>query len=120
MPIYEKTGGVAPVYDTVVCGGGPSGWIAAISAAREGEKVALIERFGFFGGAATANFVVPISGFYKNGQRVIGGIAWEFIEKLLEEKAALIELPKGHISVNTEYYKLIAQRMVLASGVHVY
>ena len=29
MPIYEKTGGVAPVYDTVVCGGGPSGWIAA-------------------------------------------------------------------------------------------
>ena len=120
MPIYEKTGGVAPVYDTVVCGGGPSGWIAAISAAREGEKVALIERFGFFGGAATANFVVPISGFYKNGRRVIGGIAWEFIEKLLEEKAALIELPKGHISVNTEYYKLIAQRMVLASGVHVY
>ena len=63
MPIYEKTGGVVPVYDTVVCGGGPSGWIAAISAAREGEKVALIERFGFFGGAATANIVVPISGF---------------------------------------------------------
>lgn len=110
----------AVIYDTVVCGGGPSGWVAAISAAREGEKVALIERLGFFGGAATANFVVPISGFYKNAQRVIGGIAWEFIQKLLEKKAAQIEMPKGHISVDTEFYKLIAQRMVLEAGVHVF
>lgn len=34
--------------------------------------------------------------------------------------AAFAEMPKGHISVDTEYYKLIAQRMVLDSGVVVY
>lgn len=110
----------ALTYDTVICGGGPSGWVAAISAARAGDRVALIERLGFFGGTATANFVVPISGFYKNERRVIGGIAWEFIQNMLQKEAALIEMPKGHISVDTEYYKLIAQHMVLEAGVHVY
>lgn len=107
-------------YDVVVCGGGPAGWIAAIAAAREGQKVALIERLGFLGGAATVNLVVPISGFYKNGERVIGGIPWEFIQEMITANAAQIELPKGHISVDPEYYKLIAQRMVLKAGVDVY
>ncbi len=107
-------------YDTVVCGGGPSGWVAAIASARMGQKTALIERMGFLGGAATANLVVPISGFYKNGERVVGGIAWEFIQRMLEQNAAQIEMPKGHISVDIEYYKLIAQRMVLEAGVDIY
>ena len=34
-------------YDVVVCGGGPSGFIAAIAAARQGAKTALIEKYGF-------------------------------------------------------------------------
>ena len=33
-------------YDTVVCGGGPAGWIAAVSSARAGKKTALIEKYG--------------------------------------------------------------------------
>ena len=52
--------------DVAVCGGGPAGFIAAVCAARTGLNVALIERFGFFGGTATAGLVVPISGFFKN------------------------------------------------------
>ena len=31
-------------YDVVVCGGGPSGFVAAVAAARCGAQVALIER----------------------------------------------------------------------------
>ena len=45
-------------YDVVVCGGGPAGFIAAIAAAREGAKTAIVEQYGFFGGMATAGYVV--------------------------------------------------------------
>lgn len=103
-------------YDTVVCGGGPAGWVAAVSAARNGAKTALIERYGFLGGTATAGLVVPLSGCYFQGNRVVGGITWEFVQKLEELGAAQIELPKGHISFHPEYYKLVAQSMVLESG----
>ena len=99
--------------DIVVCGGGPAGIMAAIRAARSGCSVTIIEHFGFFGGAATACLVVPISGFFKNGERVVGGLPWEFITELITLNAARAEMPKGHISVDPEYYKLVAQRMVL-------
>lgn len=104
-------------YDVVVCGGGPAGWIAAMSAARNGCKTALVERYGFLGGTATAGLVVPLSGCYFQGERVVGGITWEFIQRLKEMGAAQIELPKGHISFHPEYYKLLAETMVLESGI---
>ena len=37
------------MYDVAVVGGGISGCIAAIAAARYGANVILIERYGFFG-----------------------------------------------------------------------
>lgn len=116
----SKTVPVVGEYDVVVCGGGPSGFIAAISAARMGCRTALVERLGFLGGTATAGLVMPISGFYHKGARVIGSIPWEFIRRLEEQGGAIVELPKGHISANIELYKLIAQRMVQEAGVTLY
>lgn len=107
-------------YDTVVCGGGPAGWVAAVSSARAGKKTALVERYGFIGGTATAGYVVPISGFFFNGKRVVGGIAWEFVERLEKLDAAFVEYPKGHVSVNPEYYKLVAREMLQEAGVDLY
>ena len=107
-------------YDTVVCGGGPAGWIAAVSSARSGKKTALIERYGFIGGTATAGYVVPISGFFFKEKRVVGGIAWEFVQKLEKLDAAMVEYPKGHVSVNPEYYKLVARQMLKEAGVDLY
>lgn len=107
-------------YDTVVCGGGPAGWIAAVSSARAGKKTALVERYGFIGGTSTAGYVVPISGFHFNGKRVVGGIAWEFVQELEKLDAALVEYPKGHVSVNPEYYKLVSRRMLDDAGVDLY
>lgn len=107
-------------YDVVVCGGGPAGFIAAIAAARGGAKTALIERYGFLGGMATAGLVAPISVFNYNGRRVIGGIPWEFVERLIEIDGAREEKPLGNITFSPEKYKLIAQRMVLEAGVELY
>ncbi len=104
-------------FDVIVVGGGPAGWVAAVSAARRGCKTALIEKYGFLGGTATAGLVVPLSGCYHNGETVVGGITREFIKELEKVDAAQTELPKGHISFNPEYYKLIAQRTVVESGV---
>ena len=122
MKTLELTKSVPVVgqYDVVVCGGGPAGFVAAISAARAGCRTALVERYGFLGGTATAGLVMPISGFYHKGERVIGSIPWEFIQRLEQLGGAVVELPKGHISANVELYKLIAQRMVLEAGVELY
>lgn len=107
-------------YDVVVCGGGPAGWTAAVAAARDGARTALIERFGFLGGACTAGYVIPISGFFKNGDRKVGGIAWEYIERLSAAGGAQVEYPRGHVSVDIEYCKLAIERMVTEAGVDIY
>lgn len=107
-------------YDVVVCGGGPAGFIAAIAAAREGASVALVEQYGFLGGMATAGIVAPLSVFTYSGDKVIGGIPWEFIERLQSMGGGLIEKPLGNVAFEPELYKLCCQRMVLEAGVHLY
>ena len=107
-------------YDVIVCGGGPAGFIAAIAAARQGAKTALVERYGFLGGMATIGFVNPLSVFTYNGEKVVGGIAWEFIERLQQMGGGLIEHPLGNVAFEPEHYKLMCQRMVLEAGVDLY
>ena len=107
-------------YDVVVCGGGPAGFIAAIAAARDGAKTALIEQYGFLGGMATAGLVAPISVFSYNNELVIGGIPWEFVKRLEKMGGALIEQPLHNIAFDPELYKLCAQRMVMEAGVTLY
>ncbi len=107
-------------YDVLVCGGGSAGWVSAVSSARAGKKTALIERFGFLGGTATAGYVIPLSGCFYNGERVVGGIAWEFVQKMVAKGGALVELPKGHVSFDPEVYKVTAYEMVTEAGVDVY
>lgn len=107
-------------YHTVVCGGGAAGWAAAVASARQGKKTALIEKFSFLGGTATAGLVVPLSGCYHKEKRVVGGICWEFIKEMEKMGAAQIELPKGHVSFDPEVYKLISWRMVKDAGVDIY
>ena len=68
-------------FDVAVCGGGIAGACAAISAAREGAKVILIERSGSLGGTLTEGFM-PILWDSKNK----GGIVRELFAFLDEHE----------------------------------
>ena len=116
----EKEIEVVDNYDVVVCGGGPAGFIAAIAAAREGAKTAIIEQYGFFGGMATTSYVTPISVFVYKDELVIGGIPWEFVNALQEIGGARIEKPLGNVAFDPELYALLAQRWVLEENIDMY
>lgn len=98
--------------DVVVCGGGPSGIMAALSAARSGAAVILLEQYGFLGGMATAGLVGPISKFNFGGQRVVGGIPEEFINNLSQMGGAITGLYSGNIPYDPEIYKYVALMML--------
>ena len=64
---YTKQLKVQGAYDVVVAGSGPAGICAAVAAAREGAKVALVERYGVVGGNLTTGYVGPILGMVGKG-----------------------------------------------------
>lgn len=51
-------------FDVAVIGGGSAGLAAAVTAAREGARVLLLERHGYLGGMGTASLVHTFCGLY--------------------------------------------------------
>lgn len=113
-------------YEVVVCGGGPSGIFSALAAAREGKKVALLERYGFLGGCATMSLVVPLMTFHAGEKQIVGGYAQELLDRMREYEGYIghIQDPVGFAAsitpIDTEVYKYVSQEMLLESGVDVY
>jgi ribulose 1,5-bisphosphate synthetase/thiazole synthase len=103
--------------DVVVCGGGPSGFVAAIAAAQQGARTMLVEQYGFLGGMATAALVGPICKFNSQGRRIVGGIPLEFVETLAKHGGAIVDWPSGAVPFDAEVYKLVSARMVQEAGV---
>lgn len=86
-------------YDLIVVGGGVSGSVAAIAAARLGVKVLVVEEQGFLGGSLTAMGVGPMMSFHNPaGEQVVRGIPDELIERMKARGASL-----GHIPDTTTY-----------------
>ena len=50
--------------DVLVVGGGAAGVAAAVTAARRGLRVTLVERYGFCGGGAVAGMSGTVCGLY--------------------------------------------------------
>ncbi len=86
LSLPKKNVPIAGVADVVVAGGGPSGFVAAVAAARRGLSVILIERYGFLGGMATAGAVGTVCGMYLHHpdkvEYIIEGIAKEVTDRL--------------------------------------
>jgi ribulose 1,5-bisphosphate synthetase/thiazole synthase len=116
-------------YDVIVVGGGASGLIAAVSAARLGARTLLIERQGCLGGTATTGYVAQFIGFYNNGYRVVGGIPYEFTRRIvaadgspdftnyLLAEASETPVPIVNFPFNPEVVKWVADELVEEAGV---
>lgn len=70
-------------WDLIVTGGGTSGVAAAISAARYGCKVLIVEKNSFLGGTATGALVTPMmKNITQSGENLTQGIVLEVLDRL--------------------------------------
>ena len=110
-PVIHETG-------VLVVGSGPGGLAAALAAARAGAEVTLLDRFGCFGGNIT---VVGVEGFawYRHEQTVeAGGIGREFEDRAKAMGAAVPESQSLSYELDSEGFKLVADRLVEEAGIH--
>ncbi|MBN9055313.1 MAG: FAD-dependent oxidoreductase, partial [Rhizobiales bacterium] len=81
--------------DILVVGGGAAGVAAAVTAARQGLRVTLVEKYGFCGGGAVAGMSGTICGMYEASDapdsrpvQVVHGFLDEFV-RLMEARGGL-------------------------------
>ena len=101
---YSRSLAVEDGWDVIVCGSGPSGICAAVSAARQGQKTLLLERYGALGGNLTLGNVTTIMGDIASG-----GLSGE-IDRLLHS-------PDTATGIDREKAKLRLTRLISDAGV---
>ena len=113
VPVFEET-------DVLVAGGGMAGCAAALSAARAGARVILLERNGCLGGVATASMMGNIGNRFvvADGTQVVRGIAAEIVERLAEVGAAPRDWRKlNGICMDSERLKVLWIDLLEEAGV---
>jgi hypothetical protein len=115
-------------FDVVVAGGGASGLMAAVAAARQRARVLVVEASGCFGGAGTAAMVAQWLGFYNGETCAVGGLPMEYAERVVARggargfenyilaEATTQPLHLKRLPFNPEVAKLVADELVLESG----
>lgn len=68
--------------DVVVVGGGPAGIAAAVSAARNGASVTLLERYPYVGGLAAGGMVLVLDDMANQLEITVQGICTEMIGRM--------------------------------------
>jgi len=100
-------------WDVIVVGGGPGGVPAAVSAARNGARVLLVESYGFLGGMATTGLVNPYMKYHAGDTILSRGLFEEFVDIMLENGAILED--RAHF--DAEPMKWLLDRFVADAGV---
>ena len=95
--------------DVIVCGGGPAGIAAAISAARTGAKTTLIEMYGCLGGIWTAGLLSNLIDYQDKP-----GIMKEIVDRL--EKTNAQHTAKVY---DAELMKWVLDQMCMEAGVEI-
>lgn len=115
LPVLHST-------EVLVVGGGPAGICAAIAAKRAGADVALVERYGHFGGLWTGGLVLLVIGhIVKGGAQVCQGIGEEMMRRLDRMDGAIVDRRPGVApTVDAEAVKYLMVEMIEEAGVKVY
>ncbi len=135
--VYEEPARKLPVrkFDVIVAGAGTAGVVAALAAARQGAKTALIEAKGYPGGTVTEGGTA-LHSFYNlwkafpgvAKRQVVRGIPQEIMDRLLKVGGCSghAEMTEGYnydsvcTCIDTELYKLVTFEMLVEAGVQVF
>jgi hypothetical protein len=125
----DRRGTRAKNCHVLVIGGGAAGLAAAVTAARLGAKVILVERYGFMGGGAVAGMSGTICGLYYSTEDqhsppriAVDGFPLEFINRL--EGLGGLTPPVRYGRTFTRVHdpaawRVVADRLAAESGVEV-
>ncbi|MGO4852979.1 FAD-dependent oxidoreductase [Phaeovulum sp. W22_SRMD_FR3] len=81
--------------DVVVIGAGPAGVSAAVSAARNGCSVTLLERYHHMGGMASGGMVLVLDDMVNAGAEIVTtGIVSEYVERMAKQDGAVFPPPQ--------------------------
>jgi hypothetical protein len=134
---YEEPARRLPVrpFDVIVAGGGTAGVVAALAAARQGARTALLEVKGYPGGTVTEGGTA-LHSFYNlwkafpgvEKRQVVRGIPQQIIDRLAAAGATSghAEMSHGYdydsvcTAIDTELYKLVTFEMLAEAGVDVF
>ena len=116
--------------DVVVAGGGAAGVAAAVTAARQGRSVALLERYGFCGGGAVAGMSGTVCGLYAASaspaaapEQVVFGFADEFVRLLASHGGLTAPVRYGKTWTRVHdplMWREAADRMLREAGAQVF
>ena len=109
-PVFHET-------EVLVVGGGPGGLAAAVAAARAGARTTLVDRYGCFGGVITQVGVDTIAWYRREETVDLEGIGREFERRAEAFGAGTPDVQSQSLALDSELFKVVADRMVLEAGV---
>jgi hypothetical protein len=84
VPVIAET-------DVLVIGGGAAGIGAAVAAARQGARTALVERYGSLGGLASNGLIILLLTMDDGrGKQVVAGVCQEMVDRLAARNACYV------------------------------